>query len=77
MAEDIKTEQLTEAERIERVKHAERISKATLAVEKVLLSFDLTWSEWGDIIESMNARTQIVFGNTKVNSIKNSYERPN
>jgi len=71
----IKTAELDEAERMARVAHAEKISKATLAVEKVLLSFGLTWSEWGDIIESMNARSQTVFGDTKINSIKNSYEQ--
>lgn len=74
MAEDgIKTPELMEEERVANVDHAMKISKATLAVEEVLLAHDLTWEEWGAIIDTMNARTQTVFGRTKVAAIKESY----
>lgn len=73
MEDAIKTPQLLEEERKQRAEHALKISNATLEVEQVLLAYGLTWSDWGDIIETMNARTQKVFGNTTIKSINESY----
>lgn len=69
----IKTPALLEEERKERAEHAAVVAKATLEVEEVLLRNNLTWSDWGEIIDTMNARTQTVFGKTTINSIKESY----
>lgn len=71
--EGIKTPALLEEERKERAEHAAVVAKATLEVEEVLLRHNITWADWGDIIETMNARTQIVVGRTTINSIKESY----
>lgn len=69
----IRTPELLEAERKERASYALKISEATLKVEQVLLRHNLTWEDWGAIIDTMNARTQQVFGKTTVKSIMESY----
>ena len=69
----IKTPELLEEERKARAEKALKVSEATLEVEQVLLKHNLTWEDWGSIIETMNARTQIVFGNTTIRSINESY----
>lgn len=77
MADVIKSPELLEEERKARAAHAVVVGQATLEVEQILLKHNLTWSDWGDIIETMNARTQSVFGNTTIKSINESYGRPN
>lgn len=44
-------EHLAEMER-----KAQRISKAALAIEKILLDSNMTWGEWGDIVELFSSR---------------------
>lgn len=69
----IKTPALLEEERKQRADHVLKVGDATLEVEAVLLKHNLTWSDWGEIIDVMNARSQTVFGRTTINSIKESY----
>lgn len=71
--DDIRTPALLEIERKAKADHALKVSKATLAVEEVLLAHDLTWGDWGDIIDTLNARTQDVYGKMKVKQIKELY----
>lgn len=75
--EGIKTPQLLESERQEQNAHAVRISEATLEVEQVLLKHNLSWSDWGDVINTMNARSQMVFGSMTVKEINEHYGRRN
>ena len=77
MSDEIKTPELMEAERIERIAHINAISSATLEVEKVLIAHNLTMDDFGEIVATFNARAQAVFSAMKINHIKDSYGRQN
>lgn len=73
----MKTPELMEAERIERIAHINAISSATLEVEKVLIAHNLTMDDFGEIVATFNTRAQAVFSAMKINHIKDSYGRQN
>jgi hypothetical protein len=73
MAGEIKTVALTEEEKKERANHVIKISKATLEVEQILLKYNLTWGDWGLVIDTMNDRTKKVFDGITVKEINQKY----
>lgn len=74
---EIKTHQLIEEEnRIAReaeLKHAKVIAKVAMEVEAILIREDLTWGDWGQVIDILAACAERVIPKIKISEIKKSY----
>ena len=53
----------------------QKIAKATLAIEAVLIEHDVNWSEWGEIIVKMNERTNRVVESFSIKFIHDTYDK--
>lgn len=71
----IKTAELMEEERKNRIAHAVTITEATLEVEQILIKRDLTWTDWEEVVKTINLRTQIVLDKMKIKQIKDRFEK--
>lgn len=52
-------------------KYKERMAAMVVAIDKILCDNDVTWQEWGEIIETFNSRNAIYFNKVLLSSIKN------
>lgn len=70
---EIKTPALLDNERKQNRDHTSKISSVALLVEDILIENDMSWGDWGDIIQILNARTNIVYGQMKIKKINELY----
>lgn len=70
MSDQLKTSELLETERQERIAHATAIGKATIDVEKILIANNFTMDDLSEIVSTLNGRAQKVFSELKISEIK-------
>lgn len=75
-----KTIELIQQERLQlsqnKAEHQKRIGEVALEVEEILLKHNLTWYEWGEVIDVFTARMGAVIPNLTVKFIKETYDKP-
>lgn len=59
----------------EKMRKLQRVGEITIKVEDLLLKENVSWEEWGIIIDLMNARSQAVFPTISISEMKERYER--
>lgn len=52
-----------------------RIGRVTLEIEAILLREDMTMGDLAEVMDLFNSRAHTVFSQTKIKSVKESYDR--
>lgn len=76
-----KTEKLNDEDRFQSLKDAEKhrakIGKITQEVEAILLREEMTWGDWGEVIDLLTARTHAIVSSLTLKQIKKDYDGRN
>lgn len=55
--------------------YKKKMSRVTLAIEKVLIEEDMSWQDFKEVIKNFNDRNDAVFPKFKIAEIKERYDR--
>lgn len=56
-------------------KHTEKISRVTLAIEKILIKEDCRMNDWMEVVEKFNDRNSYVMPRLKVKEVKELHDK--
>jgi hypothetical protein len=57
--------------------HRNKIGNIAREIEAILIREDMTWGEWGEVIDLLNARTHSVVSSLKLKKIQDDYDNRN
>lgn len=57
--------------------HQNKMGNIAKEIEVILIREDMTWGEWGEVIDLLNARTHSVVSSLKLKKIQDDYDSRN